>query len=170
MTQAELDELRRSAETETPMTHVALEDMANPEHVRRQMQREFETALRRNESTEKLIQRLQRVSGMSRERAARIAQTERTRATNGGRYAAAVEEYEKAYKKAVRQHKKRPPKPVFQWINPRYAKEPRPHHVAISGNRKPIGEKWLGKLLYPGDPHGPIGETINCHCYIRRVR
>lgn len=168
MTRAELNALRRLAEGEPSMTRVALNDIGNPAGVRRAMQREFETALRGKESTAQLVDRLVRVAGVSQTRAATIAQTERTRAANGSRYAQAIEEYLRAYDKAVKGHRKRPALPVFQWINPRYAKEPRPHHVAISGKRCKVGEEFLPGLHYPGDPDAPARETINCHCYIRR--
>lgn len=168
MTRAELDELRRLAEGEPPMTRVALHDIANPAGVRSAMQREFELSLRGKESTAQLVDRLVRVADISHTRAATIAQTERTRAANGARYAQAIEEYLKAYDKAVKGHRKRPALPVFQWVNPRAAKVPRPHHVAISGDRRPVGEEFLPGLRYPGDPGGPASETINCHCYIRR--
>lgn len=168
MTRAELDALRRMASTDPPMTRVALGDLGSPASVRSTLQREFEVALRGRESTEQLIGRLMRVADMSHARAATIAQTERTRAANGARYAQAIEEYLQAYDKAVRGHRKRPALPVFQWINPRRAKEPRPKHVAISGSRCEIGQEFLPGLRYPGDPNAPARETINCHCYIRR--
>lgn len=170
MTRAELEALRKSAAREPPMTRMALHDIANPDTVRQQLQREFEQSLRNRESVDQLADRLQRTCDMSHARARTIAVTERTRASNGQRYADAIEEYAKAYDKAVRWHKKRPALPVFQWVNPLRAKEPRPHHVAISGTRREVGREFLPGLRYPGDPHGPARETINCHCYIRRWR
>lgn len=150
------------------MTRVALDSLGNAVDVRRQLQRVFDRAMRSHESVEQLIDRIQQICDMSYNRARTIAQTERTRAANGARYAQAIEEYLQAYDKAVRGHRKRPALPVFQWINPRRAKEPRPHHVAISGSRCEIGQEFLPGLRYPGDPNAPARETINCHCYIRR--
>lgn len=172
MTQAEraaLDAMRREAEREPSMTRVALEDIGNPAGIRTQLQHAFEASLRGKESTEELIGRIQHVADMSRERAAMIAQTEKTRAANSQRIADAIREYQAAYDKAVKGHRKRPAAPVFQWINPRRAKEPRPHHVAISGSKRTVGESFLPGLRYPGDPQAPARETINCHCYVRRV-
>lgn len=170
MRRADLEAIRQSAVREPHMTRVALDNLANADDVRRQLRRTFEKSMRSHESVDQLIGRIQQVCDMSYNRARTIAQTERTRAANGQRYADAVDEYLKEYDKAVKWHKKRPDKPLMQWINPRYAKEPRPHHVDISGTVRPIGERWLGLLYYPGDPNGPPGETINCHCYIRRWR
>ena len=173
MTRDELEHLRRmaeEAEREQPMTRVALDDIGNPEVVRRQLRHEFEQSLRSKEPAEKLIARLQRFVDMRRSRVCTIAQTERTRAVNSQRYADAIREYLRDYDKAVKGHRKRPEKPVFQWINPRTAKEPRKHHVAISGKRCMIGAEFLPGLRYPGDPAAPARETINCHCYIRRRR
>ena len=86
MRRSELEQLRRIAsQREPPMTRVALHDIGNAESVRRELQSEFEKSLRGKESTEKLIQRLQRVTDMNRARAATIAQTERTRSANSAR-------------------------------------------------------------------------------------
>lgn len=170
MTRAEIERLRRMASRDPPMTRVALEDVGNREGIRRQLQREFEASLRGKESTEKLIGRLQKVVDMSRGRAATIAQTERTRAANGARVAQAIDEYLAAYDKAVKGHRKRPELPRFQWVNPLIAKEPRHEHVMISGTVQPVGTEFLPMLRYPGDPQAPARQTINCHCYVRRVR
>ena len=59
--------------------------------------------------------------------------------------------------------------PVFQWVNPLRAKEPRHMHVAISGSKRPVGEEFLPGLRYPGDPNAPASQTVNCHCYVRRA-
>lgn len=154
---------------EPPMARVALDDIANPAAARHQLQAEFEKALRGKESTDQLITRLRHVVEMSRGRAARIAQTEKTRAFNSARLKPLLEEYMTAYDKAVKDHRKRPDRPLVQWINPRYAREPRPRHVAISGTKRPVGDEFLPGLKYPGDPDAPAREVINCHCYIRRV-
>lgn len=164
-----LEESARQAREMPSMTRVALQTMANPEEVRRQLQNEFNKSLRAHESTEALVRRIQHVADVSQSRAETIAQTEKTRASNAERYAQAVEEYLQQYRRAVQYHRKRPALPVFQWINPRTAKEPRPHHVAISGSRRAVGQPFLPGLRYPGDPDAPASETINCHCYIRRT-
>ena len=170
MRRSELDALRRAAAREPPMARVALRDVGDPASVRQRLQREFRQALDNHESTDDLIARIRRVCDMSEARARTIAQTERTRAANGQRYADAIDEYLTAYDKAVKGHRKRPALPIFQWINPRRAKEPRPHHVAISGSKRAIGEEFLPDLRYPGDPQADASEVISCHCYIRRWR
>lgn len=171
MTRDKLEDLRRVVSgREAPMTRVALDDLANPDGVRRELQSAFEASLRGKESTDKLIKRLQHVTDMSRSRAAMIAQTEKTRAANEARVAPVLEEYLKAYDKAVKGHRKRPERPMIQWINPRTAREPRHEHVMISGTVRPVGDEFLPSLRYPGDPQAPARQTINCHCYVRRVR
>lgn len=39
-------------------------------------------------------------------------------------------------------------------------------HAAIDGERVPYGEPFSNGLLYPGDPSGPLEETVNCRCAI----
>lgn len=171
MTRDKLEELRRIVGgREAPMTRVALQDIANPDSVRRELQAAFEKSLRGKESSEKLIKRLQHIVDMSRSRAATIAQTEKTRAANESRIVPVLKEYLKAYDKAVKGHRKRPERPKFQWVNPLIAKEPRHEHVRISGTVLPVGDEFLPGLRYPGDPQAPARQTINCHCYVRRVR
>lgn len=165
-----LEEIARRARELPPMARVALETLANPEEVRRLLQDEFNKSLRAHESMEDLIRRIRHVSEVSRSRAETIARTEKTRASNSERYAQAIDEYLQQHRRAVKNHRKRPVLPVFQWVNPRTAKEPRPHHVEISGSQRAVGEEFLPDLLYPGDPDAPASETINCHCYIRRKR
>ena len=97
-------------------------------------------------------------------RAKTIAQTERTRALNGKRYADALRQYKNKLENGVITNP-----PVFQWVNPLRAKEPRHMHVAISGSKRPVGEEFLPGLRYPGDPNAPASQTVNCHCYVRRA-
>lgn len=170
MNRKRLNELARLAEQESPFTKLSLDNLGNPEIIRRQLQVEIEKHIRAKEASSGLVERIRKVAGISLARAKATAQTEKTRALNGTRIAEAIRQYQKDYDKAVKGHRKRPELPKFQWINPRMAKEPRHEHVAISGNVRPVGEEFLPSLRYPGDPQAPASQTVNCHCYVRRVR
>lgn len=170
MNRTRLNELARLAEQESPFTKLSLDNLGNPEIIRRQLQVEIEKHIRAKEASSGLVERIRKVAGISLARAKATAQTEKTRALNGTRIAEAIRQYQKDYDKAVKGHRKRPELPKFQWINPRTAKEPRHEHVAISGNVRPVGEEFLPSLRYPGDPQAPASQTVNCHCYVRRVR
>lgn len=170
MNRKRLNELARLAEQESPFTKLSLDNLGNPEIIRRQLQVEIEKHIRAKEASSGLVERIRKVAGISLARAKATAQTEKTRALNGTRIADAIRQYQKDYDKAVKGHRKRPELPKFQWINPRTAKEPRHEHVAISGNVRPVGEDFLPSLRYPGDPQAPASQTVNCHCYVRRVR
>lgn len=170
MNRKRLNELARLAEQESPFTKLSLDNLGNPEIIRRQLQVEIEKHIRAKEASSGLVERIRKVAGVSLARAKATAQTEKTRALNGTRVAEAIRQYQKDYDKAVKGHRKRPELPKFQWINPRTAKEPRHEHVAISGNVRPVGEDFLPSLRYPGDPQAPASQTVNCHCYVRRVR
>jgi hypothetical protein len=170
MNRKRLNELARLAEQESPFTKLSLDNLGNPEIIRRQLQVEIEKHIRAKEASSGLVERIRKVAGISLARAKATAQTEKTRALNGTRIADAIRQYQKDYDKAAKGHRKRPELPKFQWINPRTAKEPRHEHVAISGNVRPVGEEFLPSLRYPGDPQAPASQTVNCHCYVRRVR
>ena len=168
MRAADLAKLAELASTEPPMTKVSLQGLSNAREIRRQLGAELEKHIRGKESLDEFVARLRKVSDFQASRARAIAQTEKTRAANGGRYAKAIREYLDAHEKAKRQHKKRPETPLFQWVHTPAAKEPRRHHVNISGMVRAIGEYFLPNVRYPGDPDAPPSETIHCHCYIRR--
>lgn len=169
MDRKRLAELADLAATETPFTKLALDNLGNEEVIRRRLEVEFEKHLRAKDGVSGLTDRIQKVMGETLTRAKTIAQTERTRALNGTRVSEAIRQYLADYDKAVQGHRKRPEVPVFQWINPLRAREPRHMHVAISGDRREVGEEFLPGLRYPGDPNAPPSETVNCHCYVRRV-
>lgn len=170
MNQKRLADLAALASTESPFTKLSLDNLGNEEIIRRQLQVEIEKHFRAKEATSGLVERIQRVMGTTLNRAKTTAQTERTRALNGTRISDAIRQYLTDYDKAVKGHQKRPDVPKFQWINPRTAKEPRHEHVAISGDVREVGEYFLPSLRYPGDPQAPASQTVNCHCYVRRVR
>jgi hypothetical protein len=169
MNRKRLAELADLAVTETPFTKLSLDNLGNEEVIRRRLEVEFEKHLRAKDGVSGLTDRIQKVMGETLTRAKTIAQTERTRALNGTRVSEAIRQYLKDYDKAVQGHRKRPEVPVFQWVNPLRAKEPRHMHVAISGDRREVGEEFLPGLRYPGDPNAPPSETVNCHCYVRRA-
>lgn len=169
MNRKRLAELADLAVTETPFTKLSLDNLGNEEAIRRRLEVEFEKHLRAKDGVSGLTDRIQKVMGETLTRAKTIAQTERTRALNGTRVSEAIRQYLADYDKAVQGHRKRPEVPVFQWVNPLRAREPRHMHVAISGDRREVGEEFLPGLRYPGDPNAPPSETVNCHCYVRRV-
>lgn len=170
MNQKQLANLARIAEQESPFTRLSLDGLADAETIQTQLEVAFEKSLRAKEGVKGLSERIQKVMGENITRAKTIAQTERTRALNGQRMADALKQYMQEYEKARKNHKKRPEVPRFQWVNPLYAKQPRHQHVAISGTVREAGEEFLPGLRYPGDPNAPASQTINCHCYIRRVK
>lgn len=170
MNKRQLSALADLASTEPTFTKMSLDNLGNAEIIRRQLQVEIEKHIRAKESSQGLVERIQRVTGATMNRAKTAARTERTRALSGTRVSGAINEYLEAYDKAVKGHRKRPALPEGQWINPRTAKEPRHEHVAISGDIRPVGVEFLPGLRYPGDPRAPASQTVNCHCYWRRIR
>lgn len=171
MTRRKLEELREMVNLpESPMARVSLDDLANPERIRKRLQTELETHIRGKRGLDDLVSRIQRAARMDANRAKRIAVTEKTRTMNSARMLPAVEQYLKDYEKAVRGHRKRPDRPRFQWVHTNAAREPRPRHISLSGTVRAIGDEFLPGVRFPGDPDGPAAEIINCHCYLRKAR
>ena len=100
----------------------------------------------------------ERAFAFSSERAALIARTETVQAENtgifGGYVATGVEEVE--------------------WLAYVDGRSGDRHHERMKGERVAVGEYFTlpsgAKLRYPGDPMGPIGETVQCRCSLRAVR
>ena len=153
----------KEVERISPFTQVSFRALQNSRAIQKRLEVEFAKSLRAKEGRKGLVERLQKVMGENINRAKTIAQTERTRALNGKRYADALRQYKNKLESGTITNV-----PLFQWVNPRTAKEPRHEHVAISGDVRPVGEEFLPSLRYPGDPNAPASQTINCHCYIRR--
>lgn len=154
----------REVERIPPFTQVSFRSLQNSKAIQRRLELEFEKSLRAKEGRKGLVERIQKVMEVNINRAKTIAQTERTRALNGRRYADALRQYKNKLESGVITNP-----PVLQWVNPLRAKEPRHMHVAISGSKRPVGEEFLPGLRYPGDPGAPASQTVNCHCYVRRV-
>lgn len=165
---ARLKALAASAKAFSPMSRVALDDMKNPAQIRTALQTALARHLRNKSSIADLVDEIKRVSGMQTARAVRIARTEKTRASNGCRYAQILQEYIDEYELCKREKRKRPDRPIVIWIDPKTAKEPREGHVAMTGTGVPVGTPFPNGLYYPGDPDAPVEEIANCHCYIRR--
>lgn len=171
MTRRKLEALREMvALPESPMSRVSLDDLANPERIRKRLATEIEMNIRGKRGLDDLVARIQRTARMDANRAKRIAVTEKTRTMNSARMQPAIEQYLKEYDKAVKGHRKRPDPPRFQWVHTNAARDPRPRHIALSGTVRAIGEEFLPGVCFPGDPDGPAAEIINCHCYIRKAR
>lgn len=90
---------------------------------------------------------------MTRRRAETIVRTETVRASNYGALAAAHDsefEYEKI------------------WIEVKDNRTRRSHRHAtgVGGEQRGLTEPFSNGLMFPGDPNGPPGETINCRCAV----
>lgn len=169
MSVRELRAFRDEMLSEDPFSRLTLREISNPAHVRAQLELELTKHLRAKEGIDKLAERIQRVAGINANRAKTTARTEKTRAQSGGRLKAILDPYFEAYDKAAKNHKKRPPRPRWTWIEPMTAKQPRHDHIGLSGTTVYVGEEFGFGLRCPGDSNAPIEQTANCHCYTRRV-
>lgn len=88
---------------------------------------------------------------MTRRRAETIVRTETVRASNYGALAAAHDsefEYEK----------------VWIEVKDNRTRRSHRHSTGVGGEERGLTEAFSNGLLFPGDPNGAAGETINCRC------
>lgn len=67
----------------------------------------------------------------------------------------------------LQQAREKVPDLLKMWLHTGGGKVSRPEHVVMSGATMPMEEPFMfsgGPLMYPQDPDGDAGETINCHC------
>jgi SPP1 gp7 family putative phage head morphogenesis protein len=114
-------------------------------------------AVLQGESIPNMAKRISKSLGVSNEAmAVRYARTAITGAQNAGR--------QDSY-----QHAKDLGLDVEQeWLATPDART-RDSHVALDGERRPLGEKFSNKCRYPADPQGPPSEVYNCRCRIVAV-
>ena len=138
---------------QSPFSKLAYMNLGKNPAVRRRLQNEMAVALRLGESQQKIVKRIQAVTGQLTWQAKRVAQTERTRVQSQARFEAGAE----AAALGV--------KVYHEWST--RMRNSRDTHIALNGKKAMQGEKFPGsELRYPGDPNAPASETINCHCVL----
>lgn len=146
-----------------PFAKIAYRNLGNERLIVERLNRELETWIKSKKSVDDLIARIRKVTGMSYHQAQRVAQTERTRVQGQARYET-IRELNRTLAGKRRYRK--------EWIARRDEKT-RDTHAALSGSIVRANEYFVtpsgARLMYPGDPRAPAGETINCRCYIRKA-
>ena len=140
-------------EAQSPFSKLAYENLGKNPAVLRRLQNEMAQAAILGESQQKLVKRIQEITGQLTWQAKRVAQTERTRVQSQARFEAGAEAQALGVK-------------VFHEWSTRMINS-RDTHIALNGKKAMQGEKFPGSMLrFPGDPNAPASEVINCHCVL----
>lgn len=152
---------------QSPMSKLAYKNMGQNPVIRRSLQNALAQSILLGESQQKLLKRIQRITGQTVSQARRVAQTERTRVQSQAR----VQAGEEAREKGVGVY--------HEWscafIPPHktrhgFSSGSRESHMDLDGKTALAGEAfhtiWGNELRYPGDPSAPAREVINCHCVL----
>lgn len=143
-------------EGESPFSQMAYDNIKSNPVVRRRLENSLAEACILGESQQKIIQRIQKITGQTYSQAKRVAQTERTRVQSQARY----ETCQEAAQKGV--------VVVYEW-SARMIRT-RESHAALNGKKvmdgTPFVTIWGNLLRYPGDPAAPAREVINCFCVL----
>ena len=141
-------------DTQPVFSKIAYQHLGKNRVIRSAMQSQMAQAAVMGESQEKIIKRIQKVTGQAEYQARRIAQTERNRVQSQAR-AEALHEAAQAGVIVTKKWSAR-------------MRNTRDSHAALNGTEIPESEKfhtiWGNELRYPGDPEAPAAEVINCHC------
>lgn len=135
---------------------IAYQHLGKNKVIRDALQSQMAQAAILGESQEKIIKRIQKVTGQAEYQARRVAQTERNRVQSQAR-ADAMHEAAQAGVIVTKKWSAR-------------MRNTRDSHAALNGVEIPENEKfrtiWGNELRYPGDPEAPASEVINCHCVL----
>lgn len=135
---------------------IAYQHLGKNKVIRDALQSQMAQAAILGESQEKIIKRIQKVTGQAEYQARRVAQTERNRVQSQAR-ADALHEAAQAGVIVTKKWSAR-------------MRNTRDSHAALNGVEIPENEKfrtiWGNELRYPGDPEAPAKEVINCFCVL----
>lgn len=135
---------------------IAYQHLGKNKVIRDALQSQMAQAAILGESQEKIIKRIQKVTGQAEYQARRVAQTERNRVQSQAR-ADALHEAAQAGVIVTKKWSAR-------------MRNTRDSHAALNGVEIPENEKfrtiWGNELRYPGDPEAPASEVINCFCVL----
>lgn len=138
-------------DAQSPFSKLAYANLGKNAAVRRRLQNEMAQAAILGESQQKLVKRIQAVTGQLTWQAKRVAQTERTRVQSQATFEAGMEAKDMGIK-------------VYYIWNTRMVNS-RDTHIALNGKKTMVGDRFPGSILrFPGDPNAPAEEVINCHC------
>lgn len=144
-----------------PFSKIAFENMGSNARVTKRLKNEFAKAILRGEDDRKIIDRIQRVTGMEENDAKRVLRTERTHISNLAAQETAIEHYKKTGVKS----KKR-------WICTFH--NSRDSHKDMHGQTVFIDEEFTlpsgQRIRYPGDSKAGASEVCNCQCYMKILR
>ena len=139
-----------------PFTKIAYKNLGSVKSVTDRLRREMIIATLKGESQDKILKRIQKITGQKAWQARRVTQTERTRVQSQGRYISGLE----AQSMGVELDKQW----VARLINTRERHE-QAHLETVA-----YEALFSTDLMYPGDQNSPgsyPANLINCHCYMK---
>ena len=119
--------------------------------LKQQVNSEISRGIATARSYTEIAQSISRRSGVTMNKAFRIARTEGHRVQN------------QAANDAIQRAKDVGADVVKQW-DAAIDKRTRPSHARVDGEIRELDEPFSNGLMYPGDPNGSAGEVINCRC------
>lgn len=143
-------------DTQPVFSKIAYRHLGQNRAIRTALQNTMAQAAILGESQDKILKRIQKITGQAKYQARRVAQTERTRIQSQAR----AEALHKAAEMGIITTK--------EWSA--RMRNTRDSHAALNGVVIPENKKfrtiWGNELRYPGDPEAPAAEVINCHCVL----
>lgn len=140
-------------EGQSPFTKIAYKQMGKDAAIVKQLKTQMGVAIMNGESQQKLLKRIQSVTGQLRWQAKRVAQTERVRVQSEARF------------NSMQQGKALGLEMEKEWTARLY--NTRIDHALAHLEVVGIDEKFSNGLMHPGDPNGSAAQVINCRCVMK---
>lgn len=141
----------------SPINKLAIDEMKDIYQLRKDVNRQFISAIMKGENPNDLVKRLQKTTELKLSDITRIARTQTTRLENMARLDAYGVGKDMGYRM------------VKTWVAVGDART-RDAHRHADGQIVGIDEPFMvdgEKLMYPGDQNGSAGNVINCRCFMR---
>ena len=137
-------------------TKINFDRLGNPKNAEKRLRHEFVTSIRKGESFDQLVKRVQKVTGAEANDAKRIVRTETTKIENSARQKAAEDEEKRTGEK----YKKR----WFCTFHNSRDTHKQMHNQTVFVD-EPFHTPYGAAMMYPGDgTNVGAGEIINCRC------
>lgn len=140
-------------ETTPVFTKMAYKGAKDLDTILRDLRRGLAVSIIKGESIDQIAKRISKITEKNKNNSIRVARTETTRIENSGR----IDAFKHGEDMGLELRK--------QWISTIDSRT-RDRHLELNMKSVDLDKSFAYGLKYPGDPHAPANQTINCRCTV----